>query len=95
MISPRVKRPAWRRNQIRECALVDDDRRSDPIALPPVVKESPRYMDLAESPTCRSCGKAMTFATRISMPRQIVYRCEPCGEQAWVLELKDRPQKSK
>jgi hypothetical protein len=30
----------------------------------------------------------MTFATRISMPRQIVYRCESCGEQAWVLERK-------
>ena len=38
----------------------------------------------SEPPACRNCGAAMTFATRISMPRQVVYRCEPCKEQAWI-----------
>jgi hypothetical protein len=28
----------------------------------------------------------MTFATRISLPPQVVYRCEPCGAQAWILD---------
>ena len=39
------------------------------------------------SPACR-CGKPMTFATKISVPRQIVYRCDRCKGQAWIL---DRP----
>ncbi len=33
-------------------------------------------MSFADPPACRHCGKAMIFATRISMPRQIVYRCD-------------------
>jgi tRNA(Ile2) C34 agmatinyltransferase TiaS len=39
-----------------------------------------------QSPACRHCGKAMTFATRISLPRQVVYRCESCKTQAWILD---------
>jgi hypothetical protein len=46
-----------------------------------------------KSPACRSCGKAMTFAIRISMPPQMVYRCEPCKAQAWIPEQKNEPQR--
>jgi hypothetical protein len=38
------------------------------------------------SPACRHCGKAMMFTTRISLPPQVVYRCEPCNAQAWILD---------
>jgi hypothetical protein len=50
-------------------------------------------MGLDKLPACRSCGKAMTFATRISMSRQMVYRCESCKVQAWIPERKVEPQK--
>jgi hypothetical protein len=30
----------------------------------------------------------MAFATWISMPRQTVYRCDPCSEQAWIPDSK-------
>jgi hypothetical protein len=46
-------------------------------------------MEQVESPICRGCGKPMTFATRVTMPRQSVYRCEPCREQAWILDRKN------
>jgi hypothetical protein len=39
---------------------------------------------------CRHCGKPMAFATRITMPRQTVYRCDPCSEQAWILDPRPR-----
>ena len=42
-------------------------------------------MEPDSSPACR-CGKPMTFATKISMPRQIVYRCDRCKGQAWILD---------
>jgi hypothetical protein len=44
------------------------------------------YMEPDHSPACRKCGKAMIFTTRISMPRQIVWRCDPCKSQEWILE---------
>jgi hypothetical protein len=39
-----------------------------------------------QAPACRHCGDAMTFATRISLPPQVVYRCESCKTQAWILD---------
>jgi hypothetical protein len=42
-------------------------------------------------PTCRHCGEPMTFATRISMPRQTVYQCERCKTQAWILDRRVAP----
>ena len=43
-------------------------------------------MEPSKSPACRHCGGAMVFATRISMPRQTVYRCESCKTEAWILD---------
>jgi hypothetical protein len=34
-----------------------------------------------------------SIATSISMPRQIVYRCEPCKAQAWIPERRVESQK--
>jgi hypothetical protein len=48
---------------------------------------------MESAPVCRNCGKPMAFATRISMPRQIVYRCEPCKEQSWIPERRVESQK--
>jgi hypothetical protein len=38
---------------------------------------------------CLNCGLAMTFTARISLPPQVVYRCEPCKEEMWVRDRKD------
>jgi DNA-directed RNA polymerase subunit RPC12/RpoP len=59
-----------------------------PVFAGRLIIESVLSMAQAEPFACRHCGNAMTFATRISMPPQIVYRCEPCKTQAWIL---DRP----
>jgi predicted SprT family Zn-dependent metalloprotease len=52
-------------------------------------------MEPAKWPTCRSCGEPMTFATRVTMPRQSVYRCESCKEQAWIPDRNNEPQKDR
>ena len=33
---------------------------------------------------CFKCSEPMTFSTRIHLPPQIVWRCEPCKIEAWV-----------
>ena len=84
------------RNKTQYCVLVDRrsielmahiDRR---LALR---REGAVSMS-SEPPACRNCGAAMTFATRISMPRQVVYRCEPCKEQAWIVIHRPRHRRN-
>jgi hypothetical protein len=41
-------------------------------------------MEESKPPSCVNCGKAMTFNTRIHLPPQVVWRCEPCKVEAWV-----------
>jgi hypothetical protein len=64
-----------------------------------VLKQIPRFrpvegdanMEPDTRPRCYLCGKAMTFATRISMPLQYVYRCEACKVEAWVPAYAEPP----
>jgi len=35
-------------------------------------------------PRCVSCEKPMTFAGRISLPPEIIYRCELCRTEIWL-----------
>jgi hypothetical protein len=41
-------------------------------------------MDAEKPPGCVSCGNSMTFAGRISLPPEIIYRCEPCRTEIWI-----------
>ena len=58
-------------------------RLRDPTALPPVGEP---HMDEQDdiAPRCLQCSQPMTFSTRIHLPPQIVWRCEPCKVEAWV-----------
>jgi DNA-directed RNA polymerase subunit RPC12/RpoP len=40
-------------------------------------------MESVDPSSCRHCGKPMKLFVRISLPRQMVYRCDSCKAQAW------------
>jgi hypothetical protein len=39
---------------------------------------------------CDRCSGAMIFNGRISLPPQIIYKCESCGNQKWTAETSPR-----
>jgi hypothetical protein len=41
-------------------------------------------MHSEKPPKCLNCDRAMSFTLRISLPPQLVYRCETCKVEAWV-----------
>jgi hypothetical protein len=48
-------------------------------------QSSERALDADNPLECERCGGAMVFVGRISMPRQVIYGCEVCGQQVWLL----------
>jgi DNA-directed RNA polymerase subunit RPC12/RpoP len=40
-------------------------------------------METEYAPRCVRCGKPMSFAGRISLPPQMIYRCEACRTEIW------------
>jgi hypothetical protein len=45
-------------------------------------------IEFEKPPTCYQCGGAMTFAARITLPPQSVYRCEACKFEIWLAQPK-------
>jgi hypothetical protein len=45
-------------------------------------------IEFEKPPTCYHCGGAMTFAARISLPPQSVYRCAICKFEVWLAQPK-------
>ena len=41
-------------------------------------------MDTDDPPRCQRCAGATTYVGRISLPAQIIYRCEACGHEMWM-----------
>jgi hypothetical protein len=41
-------------------------------------------MALTDPPLCERCSGATSFVGRISLPPQMIYRCEACGHAMWL-----------
>jgi hypothetical protein len=41
-------------------------------------------MEAENPPRCVSCSESMVFSGRISLPPEIIYRCEQCASEIWV-----------
>ena len=39
-------------------------------------------------PICDRCAGAMVYSGRISLPPQIIYKCESCGNQQWTADTR-------
>jgi len=51
----------------------------------------------SQSPSCQRCAGASEYVGRISMPPQMIYRCDSCGHEMWMqnnpaLAQPDQPQ---
>jgi hypothetical protein len=41
-------------------------------------------MTLTDPPLCERCAGVTSFAGRISLPPQMIYRCEACAHEMWL-----------
>jgi hypothetical protein len=41
-------------------------------------------MEVSEHPQCQRCGSDTEYGGRISLPPQMIYRCNARGHQMWV-----------
>jgi len=41
-------------------------------------------MSITDPPSCERCAGATTFVGRISLPPQMIYRCEACAHEMWL-----------
>ena len=41
-------------------------------------------MALTDPPFCERCAGATSFVGRISLPPQMIYRCEACAHEMWL-----------
>jgi hypothetical protein len=42
-------------------------------------------MAIADSPNCERCTGSTTFVGRISLPAQMIYRCDACAHEMWLI----------
>lgn len=47
---------------------------------------------MTEPQICERCPGTMSYAGRISLPPQKIYKCERCGHQKWMAEPSYQPQ---
>jgi hypothetical protein len=41
-------------------------------------------MALTDPPSCERCAGGTTYVGRISLPAQMIYRCDTCAHEMWV-----------
>ena len=41
-------------------------------------------MDITDPPRCERCAGDTTFIGRISLPAQMIYRCDACAHEMWL-----------
>jgi hypothetical protein len=41
-------------------------------------------MDITDPPRCERCAGDTTYVGRISLPPQMIYRCDACGHETWL-----------
>ena len=42
-------------------------------------------MAITDSPRCERCAGDTTFVGRISLPAQMIYRCDTCAHEMWLI----------
>ena len=48
-------------------------------------------MNADDPPRCQRCAGATKFVARISLPAQVIYRCEACGHEMWTRSNPPQP----